>query len=172
MEEIWKEIKLYENYSISNIGNIRNNKTKRVRKFATSNVGYHFTGIRPNGRQGKNINLYPHQEVAKAFIPNPENKPTVNHINGIKTDNNVSNLEWATSKEQTQHAFTNGLVKINYGEDVHNSILTENDVRFILDHREIRNKDLAKKYNVHPNTISDVRCGKKWKHIYITYNPH
>lgn len=56
---------------------------------------------------GVATNLYFHRVIAEAFIPNPENKPTVNHINGRKQDNRIENLEWATWKEQVNHAYEN-----------------------------------------------------------------
>ncbi len=62
--------------------------------------GYRVVSLRCNG---KDIRPFIHRLVAMAFIPNPENKPTVNHINEIKSDNDVANLEWATMKEQTNH---------------------------------------------------------------------
>lgn len=63
--------------------------------------------------KGKRQSVYVHRLVAMAYIPNPENKPTVNHINGNKTDNRVENLEWATQHEQKAHAIRNGLCDKN-----------------------------------------------------------
>lgn len=58
---------------------------------------------------GKKLYEYIHRIVAKCFIPNPDNKPCVNHINGIKSDNSVANLEWCTRSENVKHAYKNGL---------------------------------------------------------------
>jgi hypothetical protein len=100
-EEIFKPIDGYINYYVSNYGNIKNNKTNRLLKIQKSS-GYSTIGL-------NNINkiscFLVHRLVAKAFIPNPENKLTVNHINHDTHDNRVENLEWNTSKEQVTHNY-------------------------------------------------------------------
>lgn len=73
--------------------------------------GYMWLRVRPCGKQYK-----VHRIVAMAFIPNPEHKPQVNHIDGNKQNNHVSNLEWATAKENVNHALKTGLLKPLYGE--------------------------------------------------------
>lgn len=118
--EIWKEITGYEGlYEVSNLGNVKSLERNIVRKDGTnyyiperilrpckSSKGYLNIGLNKNGR-AKSYKV--HRLVAEAFIPNPENKLEVNHINADKTDNRVDNLEWATRKENVQHSIDEGL---------------------------------------------------------------
>lgn len=165
----WKEINNYIGYSISNTGIIRNNKTGKILKQSVSNVGYKFVCIKPYGKYGKSINLYLHKEVAVAFVENPENKQTVNHKDGNKTNNLAENLEWATQSEQLIHAFKKNLVKIPRGECRPNSKLTELQIHEILSNPQISGVDFSDKFGVSNRTISDIKRGKRWKHIFSLY---
>ena len=100
MSEVWKPIQGYENeYLVSNHGNVWSVRRKRnlIPKRAK---GYLRVALSVYGKT-KTFSI--HRLVAQAFIPNPENKPTVNHINEDKSDNRASNLEWATTREQNAH---------------------------------------------------------------------
>lgn len=102
-QEIWKEIFGYEDYySVSNLGNVKRIKSKKNLVIKYKKNGYAFVCF---SKKGKIKYYHVHRLVAQAFIDNPENKPQVNHINGIKSDNNVRNLEWVTSSENAIHSY-------------------------------------------------------------------
>lgn len=113
--EIWKSINGFENYQISNTEKVKSleriyysgahHTTKKIQpemllQHKIDKNGYHYVHLYKNGKQYiKKI----HRLVAEAFIPNPNNLPEVNHINLIKSDNNINNLEWCTHKYNMKH---------------------------------------------------------------------
>lgn len=118
-KEIWKDIKDYEGlYQVSNLGRIKSlgrymkNHSKKQwieEKILTPQLnqgGYMVVGLCKNGK--RKVHRI-HRIIAEAFIPNSENKPYINHINGIKTDNTITNLEWCTNSENVQHGWDTGL---------------------------------------------------------------
>jgi hypothetical protein len=111
-KEIWKTIATIPNYEVSTLGRVRGSKGILCR----GSHKYHSVDLYANG---KRFSRYVHRLVAETFIPNPDNKGEVNHINGVKDDNRVENLQWSTRSENMKHAYDNGLniPPIMFGKD-------------------------------------------------------
>lgn len=105
MKEVWKDIEAYEGlYQISNLGRVKSLYTNTILKGCKDKKGYLKVILCKNSI--KSTKKF-HRLVAESFIPNPENKPEVNHIDEDKTNNKVSNLEWMTTKENSNHGTRN-----------------------------------------------------------------
>lgn len=115
--EKWKEIKNFESlYEVSNIGNVRNKKTKKLISKRCDKDGYEIVNLY---NLGKIKTAKVHRLVAEAFLENIENKPCVDHINTIKNDNRLENLRWCTYKENSNNILTKEHLKqgIRKGEN-------------------------------------------------------
>ena len=180
--EIWKVINLdgiKTHYMVSNKGRVMNTKSKliikpfkTIKRHTTKDDDFYLSvRLYFPGKSRKQATVPVHRLVALYFIPNPNNFPMVNHIDGNKSNNDVSNLEWCTASENTLHAFVNKLEVPIKGEDHYNHILTEKDVHEICKGliNGIRPSDLAKMYGVTKTTINDIRVGKSWKDITSQY---
>ena len=154
MNEIWKPIDgTNGQYEVSNTGKVRNAKKKNELKFQRDNKGYLRLRVTVN-RVRKSYKI--HREVAKAFIPNPENKPQVNHIDGDKSNNAVSNLEWVTNIENARHALENGL----WGNVLKASQESNNRIK-----RPIKATHLETKKEICFESVSEAERYCKTKHI-------
>lgn len=108
-----------------------------------------------------------HRLVAEAYIPNPRNKPCVNHKNGIKTDNRVDNLEWCTRSENQKHAHDTGLIKPMCGEKTPLSKLKNKEVLQIREMygRGTTQKEIGNIFKIHQTTVSYIVNRVTWYHI-------
>lgn len=116
-QEIWRNVEGYENYQVSNLGNVkslnyRNTGTEQILKPRDDTHGYLIVALFKKGK-GKNFKI--HRLVAKAFLANPENFGDVNHKNEIKTDNRVENLEWCTRQYNLNYGTHNERVAKTLG---------------------------------------------------------
>ena len=154
-------------YSVSNIGFVRNDKNNKLLKDNISK-GYHRVNLTHKGEQRQ---FLIHRLVASVFIPNPDNKPEVNHKNGDKSCNYDYNLEWVTGRENMKHAFSN---KLNVRKKKHNVTISKETIHEICKILE-SNTDLTfigigNLFGLNRNTISNIYHGATHRDISKYYN--
>lgn len=137
----WKRISEYPDYEINSNGEVRNTNTNRVLKPIVTRKGYcHVSLANERGRKHKLV----HRLVATEFIRPPKDNEEVNHIDGIKTNNNVANLEWCTSSENQRHAYSTGLQK---------------PIRSQIEY------SLSRSHEAHKKAVVDIETGEKYSSI-------
>ena len=170
--EQWKDIEGFEGfYQVSNRGRVRS-VTREVngRRYRSRIMkpvlrqGYWCVGLRKVG-----VGSAPaiHRLMAAAFLPNPDNNPEVIHINGVRTDNRLSNLKWGDHADAQTIAWAQGKHEGSRpvrGEDVHTAQLTEEEARRILLSKE-KTDVLAQRYKVSLSAIKHLRRGRSWRHL-------
>ncbi len=141
-------------YKITENGEIINNKNgKKVRP-------------QPNGKGYLRVSIggklrFVHRLVAEKYIPNPENKPQVNHKDGNKLNNSVNNLEWVSNMENRQHAVKN-LLHLS-GEKCPWSKITKKDVDFIRENKQYTARQISEMFNISMSNVRTIRQGRSWK---------
>ncbi len=165
--ENWKKIQGFENYSISDMGRVRRDtpgpatKAGKILNSTKDGHGYFKIILGKNGEKRKKLKI--HRLVAEHFLDEIQGKTWVNHIDGNPENNNVKNLEWVTPSENSIHAYKIGLSK----PQISNTKLQICDVIEIrnLKKNGMKTKDIAVKFDLCSNSVSQIITKKTWSHI-------
>lgn len=160
--EEWAPCSLLPHLMISSLGRVFSNKHRRLLKGSKCTAGYNQISYGTNGC----YKAFVHRLVAIAFIPNQEDKPYVNHIDGNKNNNAAYNLEWATHDENMTHARNTGLYN-NIGSDHSRARFKEEDIPVIrkLAYKGMTHHKIAEQYNVSKSAIGHIMRGHTWTHV-------
>ncbi len=163
METSWISIPNHANYSINIQGQVKNNTTGKLISVAVGKIGYYKVNL---WSKNKYKTLYIHRILADIFLPKLNGKTFINHIDGNKLNNNLSNLEWCNAKHNSIEAIRIGLVPL--GEKRKGSKLSNEDALTIynLVHSGISRAVLSKMFGISKTQISQIKNKREWKHIH------
>lgn len=155
---------IIDDYFATEDGRIWSNKTNKYVAQRIGPKGYYHVNLSIGG---KCKTYQVHRLIAKAFIPNPQNFPVINHKDGNKLNNHIDNLEWCTYQYNTQHADKNGLITRAVGIATSNGHFFENDIRKIraLSKEGMSQSKIASTYNVTKGTIQQILNGNTYKWV-------
>ena len=162
-QAIWKPLKSYDLYEFTMPFNVKRKDSNKILSQYIGSTGYYMITIK---KDGKYKPQRVHRLIAKEFIPNPYNKPNVNHIDGNKLNNSIDNLEWCTTMENNRHAIKLGL---NNNRGINNGMSKLNpqkvrEIRLLLRDGNSQYK-IANIYNVSRSAIMNIHNGRDWKHV-------
>lgn len=157
---MWKKCKLCTSYLVSTNGEVKHTNSKKILKPRKNKQGYLYVDLSLGHRKLVKSVLV-HRLIAETFIPNPDNKPQVNHKDGNKQNNCVNNLEWVTNQENINHSIITGLKPNDYGELSPNSKLTMTQVEYcrkmyIPGDKKYGCTALAKYFSITKSTMSYI----------------
>lgn len=178
-----KEINNFPGYTVDDEGRVFSNQRRYVTKnnkviakprrieLKQCNFWTGYKRVTLTDSTGKVHTKSVHRLVASTLIPNPENKPHVNHIDGNKQNNNVDNLEWVTREENRNHATKMELWKPKYGSQSHLAKVNEDDVTNIITDMIAgkSNSDIANRYGLHDRYVSLIRHKKRWPKVWENF---
>jgi len=169
----WKSVLIHgemTRYEVSDCGLVKSLKHNIILAPGMDTYGYPQVGIYLNDVR---FNRKVHRLVAEAFIPNPENKPEINHKDGNKINNDVKNLEWSTTKENIDHAIRTGLRKhIDALSGAYHKYEIDiiHEICKLLEEGKLQQKEIAEILNVPKGIISEIKCKRIWLSVSCQYN--
>lgn len=176
-----KEMRIYvnghkTNYTVTKSGIVysldygRTGEKKALKHCMNKDTGYECVNIY---YKKKLYRKYVHRLVAEAFIPNPKNKPEVNHKDGNIHNNHVTNLEWATEKENTDHAFKHKLRYIHYGDDAPSVKINKKIAKKVcekLEENVLGIREISDELNISPSIVKNIKDRKCWVEVSKEFN--
>lgn len=165
---MWKECKINNSYMVSTDGMVKRVSTGKILNQKLDKDNYLSVNL-SMGSRGNTRQVFVHRLVAEAFIPNPENKPLVRHIDGNPVNNCVENLKWVTAKENVEYSIKTGVKEDDHGSLSCNSKLSPNEISYCRKMYQPRSKlygcrALAKRFGVSKSTMSYILNNKTYSY--------